>query len=164
FLGQGFSFNDPARNIPLTHQFSLEVQRELPGQMTVSLAYVGNRARRLQVNQLINEIPLSALALGATELTRNVSNPLAGRIPGTALNGATVQQQQLLRPFIQFTSLTQQFESVGTSRYDGLQFMVYKRLSAGLNFSAAYTYSRTFERRSFANAQDSSLLRLPAQW
>jgi hypothetical protein len=164
FIGQGFSFNDPTRNIPLTHQFSLEVQRELPGQMMVSLAYVGNRARRLQVNQLINEVPLAALALGAAELTRNVPNPLVGRIPGTALNGATVQQQQLLRPFIQFAALTEQFKSIGESRYDGLQFMVYKRLSAGLNFSVAYTYSRTFELKSFANAQDTRLLRLPAQW
>src|SRR5882672_11030071 len=164
FVGQGFNFNDPTRNIPLTHQFSFEVQRELPGQMMVSAAYVGSRSSLLQVNRQINEIPLSALALGATELTRNAANPLAGRIPGTALNGATVQQQQLLRPFIQFTGLQEVFESIGESRYDGLQLMVYKRLSAGLNFSVAYTYSRTFERKSFANAQDSSLIRLPAQW
>jgi hypothetical protein len=164
FLGQSFSFNDPTRNIPRTHQFSFEVQRELPGQMLVSLAYVGSRSHRLQVNHQINEIPLPALSLGASELTRNVTNPLAGRIPGTALNGATVQQQQLLRPFIQFLSLNEQFESIGESRYDGLQFMVYKRLSSGLNFSVAYTYSRTFERKSFANPQDTQLMRLPAQW
>src|SRR5204863_6521641 len=56
------------------------------------------------------------------------------------------------------------FESIGESRYDGLQFLLYKRLSGGLNFSAAYTYSRTFERKTFANAQDTQLLRLPAQW
>ncbi|MBI3696501.1 MAG: carboxypeptidase regulatory-like domain-containing protein [Acidobacteria bacterium] len=164
FLGQGFNVNDPERNIPLTHQFSFEIQREIPGQMMLSVGYVGNRLRRLQVNQPINEIPLSAIALGAAELTRNVTNPLAGRIPNTGLNGATVQQQQLLRPFIQFTGITQLFRSIGDSRYDGLQVLVYRRLGAGLNFSAAYTYSRTFEHRTFANAQDTSLIRLPAQW
>ncbi|MCC6391527.1 MAG: carboxypeptidase regulatory-like domain-containing protein [Bryobacterales bacterium] len=164
FLGQGFNFNNPGRNIPMTHQFSLEVQRELPWQMMMSVGYVGSRIERLQVNQSINEIPLSALALGASELTRNVPNPLAGLIPGTGLNGATVQQQQLLRPFIQFTGLTQLFNSIGDSRYDSLQALLYKRLSSGLNVSVSYTYSRTFEHRSFANAQDTQLIRLPAQW
>jgi hypothetical protein len=56
------------------------------------------------------------------------------------------------------------FRSIGDSRYDGLQVLVYRRLGAGLNFSASYTYSRTFEHRTFANAQDTSLIRLPAQW
>ena len=164
FLGQIFSVNDPARDVPITHQFSFEVQRELPGQLLVSAGYVGNRARRLQVNRFINEIPGDAFALGAAALTRNVPNPMAGLVPGTALNGATVQAQQLLRPFQQFLSITELYKSIGTSRFDSLQLMVYKRLSAGLNFSAAYTYSRTFEWRSFANAQDSALQKLPAQW
>lgn len=164
FLGQGFTFNDPTRNIPRTQQFSLEVQRALPGQMMLSVGYVGNRASRLQVNQLINEIPLDAIGLGAAQLTANVANPLAGRIPGTGLNGATVQRQQLLRPFIQFTGLTQAFNSIGSSRYDSLQTLLYKRFSSGMNFSVSYTWSRTFEKKGFANPQDSQLIKLPAQW
>ncbi len=164
FLGQGFAVPDPTRRIPMTHQFSAEMQRELPAQMLISIGYVANRARRLQVNQQINEIPLNAFNLGATELTRNVSNPMAGLIRGTALNGATVQQQQLLRPFPQFLGITELFKSIGQSRYDSLQAMLYKRLSAGLNFSVAYTFSRTFERRLFRNAQDNFLEKLPAEW
>jgi hypothetical protein len=97
-------------------------------------------------------------------LTRNVANPLAGLIPGTALNGATVQQQQLLRPFIQFTGINQLHRSEGTSAYNSFQLMVYKRLSNGLNFSVAYTNSKTLDRTNYANAQDTALEKVVAVW
>ena len=80
------------------------------------------------------------------------------------LSRLAIQQQQLLRPFPQFLSINERFKSIGTSRYDSLQVMLYKRLSRGLNFSASYTWSRTFEETRFANPQDSELQRLPAAW
>src|SRR5262249_4764376 len=45
YLGQGFSFPNPDRVIPWAHQFSFEVQRELPAQFLISAAYVGSRTR-----------------------------------------------------------------------------------------------------------------------
>ena len=164
YLGQGFNFPNYDRVVPWTHQFSFEVQRELPAQFLVSAAYVGSRTRALEVNKGFNEIPLSNYALGATALTQNVSNPMAGLIPGTSLNGATVQRQQLLRPFPQFLGINQLYLSRGESRYDSFQLLIYKRLSAGLNFSVAYTNSKTIERVSYANAQDSELLKQIAAW
>src|SRR5207247_3066422 len=146
------------------HQFSFEIQRELPAQFLVSASYVGSRTRALEVAKGINEIPLSNSSLGSTALTQNVTNPMAGLIPGTSLNGATVQRQQLLRPFPQFTGLNQLYLSRGQSRYDSFQMMIYKRLSAGLNFSAAYTNSKTLEQTSYANAQDTQLLKQIAAW
>ncbi len=164
FLGQGFNFGNPHRNIPYVHQFSFEVQRELPGQFLITAAYVGSRIRRLQVTKPFNEISLSDLALGATALTANVPNPFAGLIPGTALNGSTVQRQQLLRPFPQFTGINELFFDQGKSKYDGFQLMVYKRLSRGLNFSVAYTNSKTIDQTSFANPQDTQLEKVIALW
>ncbi|MEX2264782.1 MAG: TonB-dependent receptor [Bryobacteraceae bacterium] len=164
FLGQGFSFSDPGRVVPWTHQFSFEIQRELPGQFLVTAAYVGSRLRGISVTQGFNEIPRDAFNLGAAELTRNVANPLAGAIPGTALNGATVQRQQLLRPYIQFLGINELNRSEGTSRYDSFQLMVYKRLSAGLNFSVSYTNSKTLDQVNYANAQDTELEKVVAPW
>jgi hypothetical protein len=164
YLGQGFNFPNYDRVVPWTHQFSFEVQRELPGQFLVSAAYVGSRTRSLEVAKGINEIPLSNYALGATALTQNVANPMAGLIPGTSLNGATVQRQQLLRPFPQFTGINELYLSVGKSHYDGFQMMIYKRLSAGLNFSVSYTNSKTLEQVSYANAQDTQLFKQIAAW
>jgi TonB dependent receptor len=164
YLGQGFSFPNPDRVIPWTHQFSFEIQRELPAQFLISAAYVGSRTRGLEVSKGINEIPLSTYALGSTALTANVANPMAGLIPGTSLNGATVQRQQLLRPYPQFLGLTELYLSVGESKYDSFQVMLYKRLSAGLNFSVAYTNSKTLEKVSYANPQDTQLLKQVAAW
>ena len=164
FLGQGFAVSDPTRRIPITHQYSFEIQRELPGKLLFSVGYVGNQARRLQVNQSINEISADSLALGSAALTASVPNPMAGLVPGTGINGGTVQRQQLLRPFPQFTGITLLNRSIGKSRYDSMQALLSKRLSNGVNFSVAYTWSRTFEERTFANAQDNVLQKLPAQW
>jgi hypothetical protein len=164
YLGQGFSVPNPERVVPWTHQFSFEIQRALPGEILVSAAYIGSRTRDLEVSKGINEIPLSAFALGATALTQNVSNPLAGLIPGTSLNGATVPRQQLLRPFPQFASITELDLSQGKSEYDSFQLVLYKRLSAGLNFSAAYTNSKTIEQVVYANPQDTRLLKEVAAW
>jgi hypothetical protein len=164
YLGQGFNFPNYDRVVPWTHQFSLEIQRELPAQFLVSAAYVGSRTRGLEVAKGINEIPLSNYSLGATALTQNVANPMAGLIPGTSLNGATVQRQQLLRPFPQFLGINELYLSRGQSRYDSFQLMLYKRLAAGLNFSVAYTNSKTLEQVSYANAQDTQLLKQIAAW
>ncbi len=164
FLGQGFNFSSPARVLPWTHQFSFEIQRELPGQFLVTAAYVGSRGRGFSVTKGFNEIPRDAFALGAAELSRNAPNPLAGLIPGTSLNGATVQRQQLLRPYIQFLGINELNRSEGMSKYDSFQLMVYKRLSRGLNFSVAYTNSKTLEQASYANAQDVQLEKVIAAW
>jgi len=164
FLGQGFNFSDPTRTVPMTHQFSFEIQRELPKQLLFTLGYVGSRIRGLSVNKPFNEISAESLALGATALTANVPNPMAGRIPGTALNAATVQRQQLLRPYPQFLGITELNRSEGRQTYNSLQALLYKRLSAGLNFSAAYTYSKTLEATSYRNPQDNAPERIVSIW
>lgn len=164
FLGQSFNFADPSREIPYTHQFSFEIQRELPGQTLVTVAYVGNRARRLQVTQPFNEISLASLQLGASTLTTNVTNPMAGLVAGTALNGATVQRQQLLRPYPQFLGINELNRGIGESEFDSFQLLIYKRLAHGVNLSASYTNSKTIQRVNYANAQDTQLEKVLAPW
>jgi hypothetical protein len=148
------------------HQFSFEIQRELPKDFLFTAAYVGSRTRRLAVSHQINALPLSALALGSSALTANVANPMSGLIPGTSLNGATVQQQQLLAPFPQFliNGITEQFSPIGKSSYNAAQFLLYKRLSFGLNLSVAYTVQKQMDRVNFANPQDTQLEKVIASW
>jgi hypothetical protein len=164
-LGQSFAFASPeGGQPPYVHQFSFEVQRELPKEFLLSTAFVGSRSRDIPVSRAINEISASSLALGAAALTANVSNPFAGLIPGTSINGATVQRQQLLRPFPEFLSVTEMFDPIGRSSYNSGQFVIYKRLSFGLNFSVSYTISKQIEQSSFSNPQDSRLEKVIAPW
>ncbi len=153
-LGQGFTFSDPNRVIPFVHQFSAQIQQQLPFQMLLAVGYAGSRSRELQAAKGVNEIPASDLALG-NGLLNPVANPFAGLLPGSNINTPQVPQQQLLRPFPQYLGLTEANGSYGYASYDSLQVNLDKRFSHGLNFVISYTYSKALEATSYLNPQDS---------
>ncbi|MEY3284639.1 MAG: hypothetical protein RIR86_2652 [Acidobacteriota bacterium] len=156
-IGTSLSVFNPQRKVPYVWQYSLEVQRQLPWDMLVSIAGVGSSSRAIQVTQSINEVAAAELAKGASYLTAQVPNPFVGKAPGTGLNGATVQRQQLLRPFPQFTSITVGGFTGGTAQYFGLQSSLQKRLAAGATFTVSYTWAKLMERINFQNPQDTEL-------
>ncbi len=166
-LGQSYSFADPAGGSPpYVHQFSFEIERALPHDFLVSAGYVGSRSERLPVTQQLNALPIGSLALGTAALSQSVPNPLAGLLPGTSLNGATIQQQQLLVPYPEFliNGVTENFRPIGKSSYNSAQFVVAKRMSYGLNFNVSYTISKQIDQTNFENAQDARLERVIAAW
>ncbi|HMY71353.1 MAG TPA: carboxypeptidase regulatory-like domain-containing protein [Blastocatellia bacterium] len=156
-IGQGFSVFNPQRRIPNVWQYSVEIQRQLPWDMLFSIAGVGSSTRQIQVSQSINEVPESELAKGSAYLTAQVPNPFAGLAPGTGLNGATVQRQQLLRPFPQFTGITVGGYAGGKSQYFGLQSSIQKRFTAGATFTVSHTWAKQIDRINFQNPQDTVL-------
>jgi hypothetical protein len=152
-VGRGFTFSNPDRTIPYVHQFSVGVQRELPGRLMVDASYVGSRTRGLSVSKGINEITTEQLATGNFML-QQVANPFQGLLPGTPFNGATVPRQQLSRPFPQFAGINQDRNPFGTNDYDSFQISVNKRMARGLQFLVSYTWSRTYEEVTYLNPQD----------
>ena len=83
-VGRGFTYSNPERVIPHVQQFSIGVQRELPGRMVVEASYVGSRTRKLVVSKGINEITAEQLAQGNVML-EPVPNPFQGLLPGHAV-------------------------------------------------------------------------------
>ncbi len=82
-------------------QYSVSVQTQLPANMVLQIAYVGNKASQLEINKSINALPAQYYnqgAAGVTFLQTQVPNPMAGLLPGSSLNSATVQRQFLLTP------------------------------------------------------------------
>ena len=154
FLGQSISFVDRNRVVPYVHQFSIGIQRELPWRAVVEASYVGSRSHSLDVSQQINDVSLADLLANGTTLSSSRANPFAGLLPGTGLNTASTSLQQLLRPFPQFTGITETTIPVGQSWYNSLQVRFDKRFSRGLNFLVSYTYSRWLEGVSYLNNQD----------
>lgn len=152
-LGRGFTYSNPDRVIPAVHQFSIGMQRQLPGRMVVDVSYVGSRTRKLPVAKGINEMSAEQLAQGNAMLEQ-VPNPFEGLLPGTPFNGPTVPRQQLLRPFPQFASLTEDRRSLGRMDYDSLQVSLNKRMSDGFQFLVSYTFSKQTEAVSYLNPQD----------
>ena len=153
-VGNGYTYQNQGRTIPYVHQFSIGVQRELPWQVVLDASYVGSRTRGYPVAKGINEITEAQLATGTAMLVQ-VPNPFAGLLPGTAMNGATVPLQQLLRPYPQFTGITEDRRPIGEIDYNSIQLTFNKRLSKGLQFLVSYTYSKRMQRTEFLAAQNS---------
>ena len=114
---------------PVIHQFSVDVQRQLPGEIVVALGYVGSRSRHLvlgQGNLNINQLETRHLALGSA-LLQTVTNPYyaAG---GPGLVGArTLTQSQLLRPFPHFSAVNLASNDQNRARYDSMVLKAQKR-------------------------------------
>ncbi len=153
-LGQNISFADPDRAIPYVHQFSIGFQQQLPLKAVADVSYVGSRTRDMQVSRNINAISLQQLQLGNTLVTQ-VPNPFQGKLPQiTSFNGATITQQQLLMPYPQFGSITENDIPIGYASFDSLQAKVEKRLSYGFHTILSYTWSKALQATGYLNAQD----------
>lgn len=144
-LGQGITGMDRGRRNSYAEQWNLNMQRALPGNLVVDVAYAGSRGLDLygdlQYNVLANEF----LAQGSG-LQRTVANPMYGKLPaGAALNTPTVQTGQLLRPYPQFSGVTAGNSSYGASTYHSAQLTVARRFTSGFSLQASYTFSKLLD-------------------
>jgi hypothetical protein len=143
----GDSIEGPLRRQYISYQenWSFDFQRALPGSFVITAAYVGNEGVHLMVNQQLNQLPDSDLALGSKLLTL-VHNPLYGFIdPASSINTTTVKNMQLLRPFPQFQNFEANNVGIGHSTYHAGQLTVEHRLNHGLAVLFAYTYSKAID-------------------
>ena len=154
FLGQSINFVDRNRVIPKVHEFSLGIQRELGWRTVLEVSYVGSRSHSLDVSQQIDDVTLAQLLQYGATLTGSKPNPFAGLLPGTSINGATTTLQQLLRPYPQFTSITENNIPIGTSWYNAGTVGITKRISAGLSLQVSYTESKWMDATNYLNNQD----------
>src|SRR5581483_7721365 len=81
-------------------------------------------------------------------------NPYFGEVPvSSSLGGATVAQQQLLRPYPRFTTVALFRNNEGVSSYNALGAKLEKRLSHGLTINASYTFSKLLDDASSVFSQ-----------
>jgi hypothetical protein len=149
--GGSISYYWPDRSIPYTHSFSAGFQYELPFRTVVDLEYVASRARQLSTSKEINGITYAQYMSNGSKLTGTVTNPFAGYLPGTQMNGATITLEQSLRPYIQYQGITQSGRTIGTSRYDSFQLRVEKRFSKGLTYSFNATFAKGSTYNTYLN-------------
>jgi len=141
FLGQGITVWDGHPITPRSYQWNFDVQHQLPWSVLIDVAYVGNRGVYLAGNRQFDAMPSQYLSIGAA-LLNSVSNPFFGKINTGALALSTVTLQSLLTPFPQFTSVDVINDTAGNSTYHALQLKAEKRLSSGLSFLVAYSFSK----------------------
>ena len=110
---------DPNVRPAVANQWNLTLQRQLTPTMTLSAAYVGQRSTHLMV---------------AMPYFQKVLNPNGTVSPTQYLAG----NPSLLADIGQISGTS----SIGSQDYDALQVVATKRLSAGVQFTASYTYSK----------------------
>jgi trimeric autotransporter adhesin len=148
-VSSSISFVDETRDAPRVHQYSVDIQRELPGNMSVTVGYIGATGRHLSfggtsnTNVNINQLDPMYQALPSTALTQLVANPFFGNPQaGGFATQATLQRGQLLRPFPQFLDVNMQESTLARSQYHAGVIQLRKRMSNGWGGSFSYTLSR----------------------
>ncbi|MCC6540199.1 MAG: TonB-dependent receptor, partial [Bryobacterales bacterium] len=152
-IGQDFGASgrdgavDRSNRVGYSQQWNLNIQRELPGTVSVELAYVGNKGTKLTDGPLghqLNQLTTAQLALG-TALQQSVPNPFQPYVKTGALSRATVTRGQLLRAFPQYLGVYNFRPASGSSIYHAVQARVEKRFSRGLTLLASFTGGKLIE-------------------
>jgi hypothetical protein len=145
-LGQGPSFIDPNHVPPRSAQYTANVQQQFPGKLSLQIAYVGSKATRLEVSHNIDLLPpqyYNQGPAGITYLNTSLPNPLAGQIPlNSTLNSASILRYYLLLPYPQFSSVTEDYSSIGSQNYNAMQIQVSHPMSHHVSIQGNFTWDK----------------------
>jgi hypothetical protein len=114
---------DPVYKIPTAYNWNFTVQRQLPLDSILEIAYVGRVGLWLERIRNLNQLQ-----------------------PGTVQANPSVNVDSL-RPYQGFSQI-QIAENAARSKYDGLQVDWSRRFTKGFSFGVAYTYSKNVDNGS----------------
>lgn len=137
-LGQNLTtvrHNDPSA---YAQEWNFDIQRELPANFLIDVAYSGNKGTSLPVNEQFNQLPDQYLGLGPALLDQ-VPNPFAPYVTVGPLSQAKVARGQLLRPYPQFGNILARNVRDVSTIYHSLQIKLEHRFSHGFTFLGAFT-------------------------
>jgi hypothetical protein len=159
-LGQGLSAYTIQANTPYNTQWSFNTQALLPASMLLEVGYRGSRSVGLFIAKNVNALPNSYLSRSPFRdqdainfVGSSVPSPLAGLLPNSSLNGATIPRFNLLRPYPQFADINMS-QPQGYSWYHALQVRLERRFRNGFTIQTGYSFSRQMEAMTFLNAGD----------
>ncbi len=141
--------------------WNFTVQRSVGKSLLLEAAYTGNKGSRISVaNISLNNLTAAQLALGAEQQVL-VPNPFFGVItdPTSALSRSTVARRQLVFPYPQYTTVTSEAPSLGSSIYHSFQAKVQKHMSHGATFLASFTAGKTLTNATGVGIPDPNNLR-----
>jgi hypothetical protein len=114
---------DPRFRNASVRSWNVNLQRQLAGDLGMTIGYLGSRGRNLRISRNINQPVGGARPFPSV----SASSPI---LPGATLGNIT------------------QVESSGFSSYQGAFVSVSKRLSRGLQFDTSYTWSKSLDTNS----------------
>jgi len=138
FLGQSAPYTETIGPAAYAQQWSLSLQRQLPGKWLVDATYSGNKGTHfISPGYNWNDLDPQYLSLGRS-LQNLVPNPYAGKVPG-ALGAATITRRQSLLPFPYYSSVDITNPHAGNYISHLFLLSVQKKSAHGLSLMFSYT-------------------------
>lgn len=153
---QTVNYADPylGGRAPEYMNWSFGLQRQLTSSMTLTMSYVGSRGRFTYMDSnnargiWSNQLDPKYLSLG-NQLSNKATDANLAKAgvtkPFSTFSPSTGTITQALKPFPQYSAVTDAFGFVGTTDYNSLQVSLQQRLTNGLTFMANYTWSRSMD-------------------
>ncbi len=142
---------DVSGQVPVTYSYSLGIQREIAGGVTLDVAYVGDVGRHLVTARNINSIPygttFTAAAQDPSTFPGGVVPTVEPNLPpeyaaaGYSFSGQHAYAQNYLDPYKGYGQM-EYYKFDGTSNYNSLQVSVQRRYNRVLTFGGFYTWSK----------------------
>ncbi len=142
--GAGGGFLNGTKD-PYVEQWSFFVERQLPGEMALSVGYVGTHGLHLYGDEYreYDYVPTPV----RQQLRGLINSPVPTDPAIGALYGCGTSCPAWIsgRPYPQYTSVPINTNPDGFNRYNSFQFKLDKRFSHGLNFLVAYTNQKNID-------------------
>ena len=133
---------DPEGHVPTVVNFSLSVQRKLPSDVIVDVAYAGSLGSHLMWQRNINAVPFGANFDPANADPSNPNVPLPSAF---------------LRPYLGYNNINMR-EFASNSNYHSLQTSVNRRFAQNFQFGASWTWSKAMGYNNDDTGSVSSLI------
>jgi len=159
-VGGQVDFIDQNKADPKVQQYSADVQRQLPGDIALTVGYVGSTSRDIgyggttdaliNINQIDPAVARALFPLGAgwdpAKLRESIPNPFFGIAQAGELGTTpTIPRGQLLRPYPEFGDIFMHQYTAGSKRqYNAFELQLDKRAAGGSHWWGgrfSYTYS-----------------------
>lgn len=142
---------DTAGRMPYTENWNLTVERQMTPTIVFSLSYAGSHSLHgttpggygIYSNQIDPKYLVLGSLLTATESPTTLAKAQAIipdiRVPYVGFSGSI---GQMLRPFPQYSYVSDPFALYSSSNYNAMQAFLKKKMSNGLLFLVSYTWSK----------------------
>lgn len=138
WLSSGESWDQSKQAVPMSQQWSASIQQRLPKAVLLDVTYTANHGTHLSSGGYdFNQMNPKYYSYGLA-LQNMVSNPYAGKVPGT-LGGSQITLAQSLRPYPYIAGISVRNPNLGNSIYHALLVSVEKRLANGLTILGSFT-------------------------
>jgi hypothetical protein len=161
-VGDAIVFDGRQRPIPRTYQYSIGLQRELPGSVVLDVNYSGSQTVHDSMAVELGAPPAADFARGTADpnyLNRQLPNPFLNVVPATSTLGQSIvlSAYDLARSYPLFNGVQMTTNPWARYRYDALQVFVERKVKdlgqAGeFLFLLSYTFSKSMQQANRLNS------------